>query len=927
MKRAVLLLAALFIALPAPERAEPGRSGQQIRTAPRGAMGMPFIERVQTLSELWYVQSSAKVKATGAEISQSGFPLENWYPAVVPSTVLGTLVQNNIYPDIMAGDNLKNVPEEPFKVSWWYRREFLVEAGRAAPGPGGPGEKKSGERIPGEKTPPEKAAKPGSPGPGGSGISYVGLEFDGLNYRANVWLNGKKIADAKDLYGAFRRFELDITSAAPAGQKSVLAVEVFPPQPGDPTIGFVDWNPWPPDKSMGLWREVRVRSSGDVSIRFPFVQTKLNLETLAEARLTVSAELRNNTAAAVAATLEGRIEKSVFSQKVNLGPKETKVVTFTPDQTPELVLVKPRLWWTHDFGQPELYRLFLTVRAGERPSDMASVRFGVREVSDYFNEYGYRGFKLNGKKILIRGGGWVDDLLLDVRPHKLQAEVLYAIQANLNALRLEGFWGTSQALFDLCDQNGLLLLAGWSCQFEWPNLIGKAADKKYGAIISPEDIRLVADSWRDQVKWLRHHPSILVWLMASDLLPKPELEEEYRKILAQDDPTRPSLVSAADRTSTVSGKSGVKMNGPYDWVPPNYWYLDAKRGGAYGFNTETGPGAQPPPAESLRRMFPPDKLWPPNDVWDFHCCRSKEFGNLKRYNAAMDARIGPAKDLDDYAVKAQFLNYEGMRAMFEAFTANKYKSTGVIQWMYNAAWPKLWWQLYDYYLMPTGAFYGARKAGEPKHLLYRYDTGDVVAVNNTRQPVEKHKATIRVLDAAFKELYRKSADVALSPDEAKRIDTLPKDIKGLTTTSFVDLRLLDKEETLVSANFYALSTKPDVLDEATATWFVTPVAQPADLTALDKLPRAELRWKEKFRTRENGTEVVIEFENPGAVPAVMVDIRIIRDATNEPVLPVFLEDNYVTIFPGEKRTVSGFVLTDDLAGENPALRITWWNRK
>ena len=382
------------------------------------------------------------------------------------------------------------------------------------------------------------------------------------------------------------------------------------------------------------------------------------------------------------------------------------------------------------------------------------VRFGIREIADYRTEEGYRGFKLNGRKILIRGGGWADDLLLDVKHKKLQAEVLYARHMNLNALRLEGFWGTSQDLYNLCDENGILIMVGWSCQWEWTDYLGRPADEPYGGITTPEIMDLVAESWKDQILWLRNHPAIFVWAEGSDMIPHPDLERRYIAILKEIDPTRPTLVSTKGKTSEITGPSGVKMLGPYDYVPPVYWYVDTKNGGAYGFNTETGPGPQVPPLESLRKMMPEDKLWPINDFWNFHCSRGM-FKDLARYNEAMDRRLGPAKDLEDYLRKAQFLNYEAMRAMFEAFVANKYKSTGVIQWMYNSAWPKLWWQLYDYYLQPNGAFYGARKAGEPVHLIYNYGNQEIAAVNSSATPSPKLKATIRVLDFGLKEIVSK----------------------------------------------------------------------------------------------------------------------------------------------------------------------------
>jgi exo-1,4-beta-D-glucosaminidase len=900
-------------------------SSMQGRPTPK-AKPMMFFEQSVTLSDLWSIQSSEKAKGSGEEISKPGFKIDSWYPAVVPSTVLGTLVENNVYKDIFFGKNLESVPTEPFAVSWWYRKEFTV--------------------------------------PQGPGLKNARLEFDGINYRANVWLNGKKVADASTVYGAYRRFSIDVTADVKTTEKNVLAVEVIPPKKGEPTIGWVDWNPAPPDNAMGLFREVRIRVTGPVSIENPFVVTKLDLTAYKEARLTVSAELVNHADADVTGTLRGQIEGLRFSREVTLRPKETKKVELTPETTPELVIKDPRVWWTHDLGKQELYLLVLSFvekkdKADEmaapapppdeqekaakeekgRPRDKALgrmpgmprviasdtrlVRFGIREIADYRNDQGHRGFKLNGRKILIRGGGWADDLLLDVRPKKLAAEVLYARHMNLNALRLEGFWGTSEAFYDLCDRTGILVLVGWSCHWEWTDYLGKPADEPYGGITRPEDIALVSESWRHQILWLRNHPAIFAWAEGSDMIPHPDLERRYIEIMKEIDPTRPTLISTKGKTSEITGPSGVKMLGPYDYVPPVYWYVDTKNGGAYGFNTETGPGPQVPPLESLRKFLPEDKLWPINDFWNFHCSRGL-FKTLDRYNEAMDKRLGPPGDLEDYLKKAQFLNYEAMRAMYEAFVANKYKATGVIQWMYNSAWPKLWWQLYDYYLQPNGAFYGARKAGEPVHLLYNYGNQEVVAVNSTSTPSPKLKATIRVLDFGLKEVIGKTVDFGLLADEVKMIDVLR--LPGsMTATYFLDLRIFKEKGQLVDANFYCLSAKPETLDETNSTWYVTPIKDFADMTALNSLKPVAVKVGSRFSKDGPTTKVSVELENPSPDLALMVEIRVVREATGEPVLPIYLDDNYVTLLPKETRKISGLFTTEDLLGEVPAVKIRGWN--
>ncbi len=837
------------------------------------------------LKDNWSIRSSADLKAGGEAISRPGAKLSGWYPARIPTTVLAALVKNKVYQDIYYADNLKRIPTDPFKVSWWFRTEFDCPA------------------VPGR--------------------DRVELEFDGINYRANIWLNGTKIADAVRIFGTFRQFRLDVTGTVRKDARNALAVEVFPAEPGALTLGFVDWNPKPPDANLGIWRPVRVRQTGDLAVRFPFVQSRLDLKTLKEARLTVSAEIQNKAGETRNGTLEGRIGEILFAQPVSLAPGETKTVTFTPDAYPQLVKRDPRVWWTHDLGTPELYDLGVEVKLGGRVSDAASIRFGIREVADYLNEQGHRGYTLNGRKILVRGGGWSDDLLLDNPTDGVRAQVEYARQMNLNALRVEGFWGTGPEFYDFCDETGILILAGWSCQWEWEHYFGKPTDAVYGGILSPEQIDTAARSWRDQVRWLRNHPSIFVWALASDLVPKPELEKAYRAILAEDDPTRPVLNSTGTKVSPVSGKSGVKMNGPYDYVPPIYWFINKNEGGAFGFNTETGPGPQVPPIESLRRMIPADKLWPINDLWFFHCCRG-EFNNLDRYNEAMDKRLGRANGLPDYLRKAQFMNYEAMRGMFEAFVARRPLATGIIQWMYNSAWPKLWWQLFDYYLLPNGAFFGARKACEPLHILYDPGTREILVTNNAARPAGLVRASVQVFGLDGASRFFKEFPVELGRDEKKSLLVLDSPA-GLKGAYFLDLRLHDEKGGLITDNFYALSTRSDVLDDAKASWYVTPIKDFADLSGLAALPPAAVDCRERRDLIAGRTEIAATLKNMSTAPAFMIELMIVKDRSGDAIAPVFWDDNYLTLLPGETRTVRVRFDPSQLGGEKAVLKIGGWN--
>lgn len=207
------------------------------------------------LSDGWKVQSSAKISLPGEEVSNSQIEEKEWYDAVVPSTVMGTLIRNGIYTDVLEGTNYENIDKSLFDTTWWYRKEFEL--------------------------------------PSLTKGQHVALIFDGISYAANIWLNGKKVVTRDSVYGTFRRHKLDITKIV--REKNILAVEVFRAQPGEPNIGFVDWNPRPADESMGIFREVRVVMNDEVSMENSAVHSKVNTETLDEAWLTVETQLTNES--------------------------------------------------------------------------------------------------------------------------------------------------------------------------------------------------------------------------------------------------------------------------------------------------------------------------------------------------------------------------------------------------------------------------------------------------------------------------------------------------------------------------------------------------------------------------------------------------------------------------------------------------------
>ena len=837
------------------------------------------------LDEGWHIRSSADLSIGGEVLSKAGLDLEGWYPTAVPSTVLAVLVKNGVYKDPFFGKNLESIPTEQFKKAWWYRKEFIVN---------------------------EQMAH-----------TNARLLFEGINYSANIWLNGKKIASTDEIHGAFRMFDIDITSSLLPGTNT-LAVEVLPPEPGNFTIGFVDWNPRPPDESMGIWRGVKLCLTGPVSVNSPFVQTKLNLDTLDEARLTITAALANHTEKKVSGILKGEIEEIEFDQSFTLEPHETREIVFQPNEYELLSFRSPRLWWPNHLGEPNLYTLKLTATVDGAASDRDEVLFGIREVSDYINEEGHRGYTINGKKVLIRGGGWVDDLFLVEEPKKIEAQVKYAKHMNLNALRLEGFWGSSQTLYDFADQYGILLLVGWSCHWEWEDYAGKPVDQ-FGGVKTPEEMDLVARSLHDQVLWLRNHPSIFVWVLGSDKLPRPELEKKYMSYLDKIDPTRPTLSACGSLESEVSGPTAVKMNGPYDYVTPNYWYVDKTRGGAYGFNTETGPGPQPPPLESIEKMIPEDHLWPIDDYWDFHCARN-EFNTLDRYMLALENRYGAPERVEEFVHVAQVANYEAIRAMFESFGVNKPSTSGIIQWMYNSAWPAMFWQLHDYYLMPNGAFYGTKTACEPLNIVYNYGDKDIYIVNDTHRTYSDLTAEIGVYNISSKRVFKQDIPVNVGEYSSTKILETPS-MEGLSTVYFLDLKLKDASGNLLGSNLYWLSTKEDILDENSSTWFYTPNKAFADFTGLKDLLEVQIEAAHQFEELGEEMEIRVTLQNPSEMIAFFIDLNVYRAESGHSVLPIFWDDNFISLLPGETREIRARFLKEDLKGETPAFRLSGWNVK
>ena len=849
------------------------------------------------LRDGWKVQSSAKVSAPAEQVSSVGFVTEGWYPTSAPKTVFAVLVENGVYKDPFFAMNLRSIPgveykvggqfaneempeNSPYAVPWWYRKEFTVPASY------------KGKRI--------------------------WLAFRGINYRADIWINGKKLAGSDTVVGAFRRYEFDVTDFAHVGAKNAVAVAVSAPHAAELGITWVDWNPTPPDKDMGLWQEVVLSSSGAVSIRNVTVETKLDLPNTDVAHLTVRADLTNTSSTAIKGTLRGVLHGALspmeFSQPAELAPSEKKEIVFTPEAAKSLNLAKPKLWWPYQMGEPYLHHLRLEfVEANSVVSDVQEKFVGLVQTDSELTPDGYRLLKVNGKPVLIRGGGWAPDMLLRVNESRREAEFRYVKEMGLNTIRLEGKL-EDESFMDRADRDGILVMAGWCCCDAW---------EKWGKW-SEETKQVSLSSLRDQLLRLRSHPSLAMWLNGSDNPPPHDREIAYLDVEKEIHWNKPVISSATAKETDVTGKSGVKMSGPYEYVPADYWTIDTKNGGGYGFNTETSPGPAVPPLEELKTFIPEDKLWPVNEVWSFHA-GGGQFKNINIYSAALEKRYGEAKNVSDFAWKSQAMAYEGQRAMFEAYGRNKYKSTGVIQWMLNNAWPGLIWHLYSYDLRPAGGYFGSKKALEPVHVQFALDDRMVAVVNSTQTPQSGLKVVAKLYDFAMAERFSREATVDVAADGVARSFAIPEPT-GISPTYFLSLQLFSSSGHLLSRNFYWLSTQPDVLNFDKTEWYYTPQSAFADFTQLQTLRPATVKttWK-ALPGNERDDEYRVTLKNAGSGLAFLVHLRLVKPGDKTDILPIFWEDNYISLLPGETREVTVRVRKSDLGVASPELLLDGFN--
>ncbi|TFG98338.1 MAG: hypothetical protein E4H13_09975 [Calditrichales bacterium] len=853
------------------------------------------------LKKDWRLQSSAKVETDGNRLTTADIDLNGWYPVSVPTTVLAALVENGVYPDPYYADNLKSIPgyregrwlamlkDSPFYPSWWYRTEFDLPAAW------------NGQKI--------------------------ALHFDGINYKVNIWLNGHLVADTTQVVGMFRRFEFSVDAWILPGQKNRLAVQVFSPgripdikyrtKQVEATTGWDDHNPQPPDLNMGLWEDVFLSASGPVIIRNPYVVTDLDLPDLDRAHLTVSAEITNKSDAPVTGFLTGKIEEVVFKQEVQLAAGETKEVVFDPTAFSQLNVQNPRLWWPHPVGPQELYDLVLNFETEGRVSDSNKVRFGIREVSTYINDEGWRGYQVNGKNILIRGGAWMtSDMLLRLTPERYDALVRYAREANLNALRSEGFSiRETEEFYNACDKYGVLVIQ---------QIFGR----------SIPDEALAVDLIKDMMLRVRNHPSLIHFLGHDETFPTENLDQSYRELIARYTPQRTyqphsGAFDIEDRFKTGGTRTGTLELWTY--ATPSHYYTH-KEDGAWGFAQSGGIGGIIAPYESIKRMMPEEARWPiQNEIFSFHTVlQGIEYFDLVL--RSMANRYGAPDGIEDFCMKGQALNYESARGMYEAYARNKYKSLGMTTWKYDAAWPAaMTWQYVDWYLNVGGAYYGAKKACEPLHIQYSYDDHSVYILNSFYQSFENLQASVRIFNLDMEEKYSRTAVASVAADGKTELFNIDWP-EGLGKTYFLSLKLQDDKGQEISNNFYWLSTVPDVQGSKTEVdtekgWGILKAgpASYADFTALANLPVASVEETHTIEKLGNENVVRVTVRNTGKTIAFMVRLAATEGRNGHEILPAYWSDNYICLLPGEAQIIEGRFAVEMSKDKAAEINLSGWN--
>jgi hypothetical protein len=839
-----------------------GKGGLSPRALPQP---QPEGNRLTLSGGGWKLQRATQVDASGEEISREGFAADDWAIATVPGTVLTSYQRIGALPDPNYADNQLQISESFFNSNFWYRNEFTL--------------------------------------PSGFGGGKIFLNFDGINWKANVYVNGQK---AGRIEGAFMRGKFDVTQLVAAGKTNVVAIEliknehfgaikeqtaVSTDQNGgilgadNPTfhasVGW-DWIPTIRGRNIGVWNDVFITHTGGVTIEDPFIRAELPLPDTTSANLFVEVTLKNHTAEAVAGTLKGSYGQTAFEQEVSLDASETKVVRLDASTTPALHLDNPRLWWPKGYGEPYLYDAKLSFVTNGKVSDETAFKSGVRQMT--FNEDDQiLSLFVNGRRFIGFGGNWgFGESNLNYRAREYDIAVAY--HADMNFTMIRNWVGQigDEEFFEACDRHGVMV---W--QDFW------LANPLDGP--DPYDNELFLSNAEDFVKRIRNHPSIGIYVGRNEGNPPPALDEGIRNIIPCKHPGIHYISNSA--MGIVSG------GGPYRSLPPRDYFL------LYGnnkFHSERGmPNVMN--YESLVQTFSPDALWPQNSQYGLHDYTLASAQSAASFNAIIEKAFGAPKDARQFADWAQWINYNGYRAIFEG--RSEYRR-GMLLWMSHPAWPSMVWQTYDYYFDPTGAYFGCKKASEPIHIqwnpVYDYKKADFIeVVNYHARDRQGLIAKSQLINQDGSVQWEKETTLDVREDATVKAFNLEYP-ETLSDAYFIKLTLTENGK-LISDNFYWRG-KED-----------------GNYQSLLRLPKVSLTNQTTATKSGETWQLTTTLKNETPTPALMARLKVVGNKTSARILPAFFSDNYISLMPGEEKTITITLNDRDARGEKPVIEITGFN--
>ncbi len=864
----------------------------------------------------WRMTSARNVSGDDSMVSQPSFDASHWYSAQhTPATVLQILQENGVYKDLYFGMNLAT-PGDLWKQDWWYRTAFIAPSGR----------------------------------------DVYTLIFKGINYRADIWLNGHKVANRATIVGMYDEFELNVTEFIVPGGPNILAVKVTPEQSLEGETGveladsWLDWINWKylgfqdpkkhidisyvPDRNAGIWKRVFLSSTGAVTIRNPYVETDLPLPATNPASLTVYCDLSNATANPVEGTLVGEVSRPgkpsiKFEKNVELLRGQTREIAFTPAEYKQLIVADPDLWWPYQWGEPKLYRLKLEFKVREKDwiSDSQTINFGIRKITpgrdtdNSFPEIGEGGnfyLKVNGKDYLIRGGVYSPDLLFRNDPVRDATIMHYAKDLGLNLLRWE-LKIADDTMIDRADREGMPVMLGFMCCAQW----------EHWTLWNAEDQRVARASLRARIRELRSHASVVIWASGSDGLPPDPVLNDYHEILKEEHWQN----AVVDTVSHVNRAwSGIHMAGPYVWRPPYYWFSD-KYGPARGSSAEEGDNETIPPLESLKKFIPADKLWPINENWYFHSGSNEGNSTLDNIQRVIEKRYGASNSAEEFSRKAQLAHYEDVRAQFETYATHWANRKMMIHWMMNNPWPSLFGHLFDDYFKQGGGYFGAKKGLRPVNVVWDYYAGGdrskakVYVVNQTAEALSGLKVAVEFFDLdGTRKYFTEISGFNAGANTSGEAMTVPR-VPNIAATYLVRAVLANTSGKVLAENVcWGSKTDDDLGDAKNDEQFATRLATWADMSALNTMPRSELNVTTQAGASSAGGErvVTISMANPGNRIAFFVRAEVTQGNDGLEILPITYDDNYITVFPHETRTI---VATFNIPapGASPAVRVEGYN--